>query len=85
MEYTTFYLPDGLWSIKMSKIMLSNDFSDELDDSWSESLFESAISAGVHSCAKYSVCFQQLLAQFKIDTMSNYEIQSQFARLIDLK
>ena len=84
MEYTTLYLPDGLWSLKMSKIMLSND-SDELDYIWSESLFESAISAGVHSCAKYSVSFQQLLAQFKIDTVSNSEIQSQFARLIDLK
>ena len=84
MEYTTFYLPDGLWSLKMSKIMHSND-SDELDDSWSESLFESVISAGVHCCAKYSVSFHQLLAQFKIDTISNYEIQSQFTRLIDLK
>ena len=85
MEYTTFYLPDGPWSLKMSKIMLSHDFSDELDDSWSESLFESAISAGVHSCAKYSASFQQLLAQFKIDTVSNYEMQSQFTKLIGLK
>ena len=66
MEYTTFYLPDGPWSLKMSKIMLSNDFSDELDESWSESLFESAISAGVHSCAKYSVSIQQLLAHSKL-------------------
>ena len=66
MEYTTFYLPDGLWSLKMSKIMLSNDFSYELDDSWSESLFETAISAGIHSCAKYSVSFQQLLAHSKL-------------------
>ena len=66
MEYSTFYLPDGLWSLKMSKKILSNDFSDVLDDSWSESLFESAISAGVHCCAKYSVSFQQLLTHSKL-------------------
>ena len=46
--------------------MLSNDFSFELDDIWSESLFESDISAGVHSCAKYSVSFQQLLHNSKL-------------------
>ena len=84
MEYTSFCLINRFWSMKMSNKMLSNNISNELDHNWSESLFESALSAGAHSCAKFSVSLQQLFTQFKVDAMSNYQMQSQFMKLIGI-